>query len=200
MTDHYYSESPQIKSRPQKWQTQLFDQKYVFHTDDGVFSKNRIDFGTRLLVESFKEPDVKGEFLDLGCGYGAIGISLANEFPNRHLVMVDINKRAVDLTAQNIEGNAIDNAEVFYSNSFSHIKDRSFASIITNPPIRTGKKVIYQMFEESKKHLTLGGTLWLVIQKKQGAPSAKRKLEEIFSSVQTIRRKKGYFILCAYNT
>lgn len=200
MTDHYYSKNPQAKENPRTWQTKLRGKTYTFHTDDGVFSKHKIDFGTKLLVETFRAPSISGDILDLGCGYGAIGLALADDFPERKILMVDVNKRAISLARKNLQEHSIKNAEVLYSDGFSRIKDCSFASIVTNPPIRAGKKIVHQWFEKSKKVLKKKGTLWIVIQKKQGAPSAQRKLEEIFPTVEIITRKKGYYIICAFNT
>jgi len=200
MSDHYYSRRPQSKSKPMTWEFQLLGKTYTFKTDVGVFSKNEVDFGTRLLIENFKEPSINGDFLDLGCGYGPIGIALADKFRNRNMIMVDVNERAITLAEHNLKYNTIKNAEVFYSDGFSNLKNHHFAAIITNPPIRAGKKVIYQMFEDSRLKLLKGGELWLVIQKKQGAPSAKKKLEELFDSVETVARGKGYYVFCAHNS
>lgn len=200
MTDHYYSKNPQAETNPQTWQAELLGKTYVFHTDDGVFSKHKIDFGSKLLVESYTEPSVQGDLLDLGCGYGPIGMSLADAFPNREILMVDVNQRAVHLAKRNISENAIANAQAFSSEGFNNLENHTFASIITNPPIRAGKKVMYQLFEQSQAALEKEGTLWIVIQKKHGAPSARKKLEEIFPSVQIVTRKKGYYIISACNT
>lgn len=199
MSDHYYSRSPQSKSNPRSWNEQLRGRSYTFTSDVGVFSKHKIDYGTRLLIENFQEPTISGDFLDLGCGYGPIGISLADHFQDRRVIMADINERAIKLAQYNVMYNAIENAEVFQSDGFSNLKNRYFAAILTNPPIRAGKKTVYKMFEESKQALLEEGELWLVIQKKQGAPSAKKKLESLFSRVEVATRKKGYYVLNAIN-
>lgn len=199
MSQHYYSKSPQTKSAPKTWQDTIKGKQYTFTSDFGVFSKSNVDFGSKLLIEHFEEPMIEGDLLDLGCGYGPIGISLAKQYTNRHVVMIDINERAVALAKQNANHNQTTNTEIIQSDQFENIKNRSFAAIITNPPIRTGKKVIYGMFEKSKHSLLPGGALWIVIQKKQGAPSAKRKLEELFHTVEVKARSKGYLILKATN-
>ena len=112
MTEHYYSENPQSESKPMSWKYCLRGRDYQFVSDVGVFSKREVDFGTRLLIETFEEPNVSGDFLDLGCGYGPIGIALADHFPNRIVYMVDINERAVKLAKQNAETNRVDNVRM----------------------------------------------------------------------------------------
>lgn len=200
MSDHYYSEKPQSKSTPKTWEFQLRGSSYTFTSDVGVFSKNTVDFGTHLLIQHFVEPKITGDILDLGCGYGPIGISLARNFKCRTIVMADINERAVQLTKENAVQNKVQNIEVIQSDRFSNLKARSFAAIVTNPPIRVGKQTVHKMFEESEAALCDNGQLWVVIQKKQGAPSAKRKLESLFGHVEIVARKKGYFIFSMTKT
>ena len=197
MSDHYYTNKPQSKHAPQHWTYQLRGHSFTFTSDAGVFSKKGIDYGTRLLIENFEEPSIAGNILDLGCGYGPIGIALAHSFPQRHIVMTDINHRAIQLTQQNITRNHIQNSTVHYSDLFEGIQGQTFASIVSNPPIRAGKKIVHQIFEQSKEALLPSGELWIVIQKKQGAPSAKEKLTTLFGNVEIVNRRKGYFILKA---
>ncbi|KYD17581.1 Ribosomal RNA small subunit methyltransferase C [Anoxybacillus flavithermus] len=167
----------------------------TFTTDSGVFSKREVDFGTRLLIETFEEPDVDGGFLDVGCGYGPIGLAVAKSFPNRHVDMIDINKRALELANENKRVNHIANVSIYESDLFEQVGDKKFAAILTNPPIRAGKRVVYAIFEQSAAHLYPDGELWVVILKKQGAPSALKKLQEIFSCVEVVTKKKGYYII-----
>lgn len=197
MTEQYFSKQPQSKSNPKIWQADIDKQTYAFTSDDGVFSKRTVDFGSRLLIETYEDPDVKGDILDLGCGYGPIGISLARTYPDRSIVMVDINERAVSLAKKNAEMNDVENVEIIESDQFTAINNRSFAAILTNPPIRAGKEVIFNMYEESERALVTGGELWVVIQKKQGAPSTQKKLQELFAEVDVQARSKGYFIIKA---
>lgn len=200
MSEHYFSKNPQSKSMPQAWVYTLRGKDYSFISDVGVFSKNEVDFGTRLLIEQFKVPDISGDILDLGCGYGPIGIVLADWHQTRNVMMVDVNERALTLARENALKNDVENIEVIQSDGFSHLGQRSFAAVVTNPPIRAGKKVVHKMFEESKRALLRHGELWVVIQKKQGAPSAKEKLEALFGNVEVVFRSKGYFILKAINS
>ncbi|MGP4109055.1 class I SAM-dependent methyltransferase [Virgibacillus sp. L01] len=199
MSEHYFSQNPQSKSSPKKWNYQLRGKVYTFESDYGVFSKNEVDFGSRLLIEAFKEPLITGDFLDLGCGYGPIGITLADCYNDRTMILTDINERAINLAQKNADYNNVVNTEFVQSDRFSNLTNRSFAAIVTNPPIRAGKKVVHQMFEDSKNALLKDGQLWVVIQKKQGAPSAKAKLNELFENVEVVQRDKGYFILKATN-
>lgn len=194
MSEHYYSEKPQSKSAPKTWEFELRGHSYTFTSDDGVFSKNRVDFGTQLLINQFKEPAIPGQILDLGCGYGPIGITIAHHYPDRTVVMADINERAIQLAQKNVAANSVKNARVVLSNRFANLAADSFAAIVTNPPIRVGKKVIYKMFAECKDALSEQGELWIVIQRKQGAPSAKKELERLFDFVEVVAKDKGYFI------
>lgn len=195
MSEHYFSQKPQSKSSPKKWHYSLRDRNYTFFSDDGVFSKHEVDFGSRLLAEQFEPPSIEGDFLDLGCGYGPIGISLAGSFNDRKVILADVNERALALAEQNAAVNDISNVEMVKSDRLVNLEGRTFAAVITNPPIRAGKKVVHSMFEESAAALLKGGQLWVVIQKKQGAPSAKAKLESTFGNVKVVARSKGYFLL-----
>lgn len=200
MSEHYFSQQPQSKSSPKTWKYNLREKEFTFTSDIGVFSKNEVDFGSRLIIETFNEPSIDGDFLDLGCGYGPIGISLAKSFQERNVIMVDVNNRALELAKRNaMENHVEDNTEIIQSHSTTNVKDRKFASIITNPPIRAGKKLVHDMFGDSKDVLLPNGELWVVIQKKQGAPSAKKKLETLFGEVDIMARDKGYYIFKAIN-
>lgn len=198
MTEHYFSEKPQSTHALKTLTCKLRNHNLTFTTDAGVFSKGRVDFGSKLLIETFSNEHIQGDLLDLGCGYGPIGITLAKDFPERHIVMVDVNERAITLAEKNKVQNGVENVEVLQSDGFSSLTDRKFAAIVTNPPIRAGKKLIYSLFAKGEEHLHPNGTLWIVIQKKQGAPSAIKYLEGLFQKVEVKARKKGYFILCAY--
>jgi 16S rRNA (guanine1207-N2)-methyltransferase len=197
MSEHYYSSNPTTESNPQTWTYQLRGYTFTFTSDSGVFSKNEVDFGTRLLIESFEMPNIEGKVLDVGCGYGPIGLAVAKEDPARQVIMVDVNERAVELSKLNAKQNSITNVSVYQSNLFEAIENEIFSVILSNPPIRAGKKVVHQIFELSYKHLQQQGELWVVIQKKQGAPSAIEKLKSIFPEVEIVTKKKGYFIIKA---
>ncbi|MFD1067372.1 class I SAM-dependent methyltransferase [Oceanobacillus locisalsi] len=197
MTDHYYSKQPQAKSLPQNWSFELRGRRFQFTSDVGVFSKSEVDFGSKLLIETFQEPGVAGSILDVGCGYGPIGLSLASSFSDRCVYMVDVNERAVELARKNAEINKVSNTIILQSDLYEQLHEKTFASIVTNPPIRAGKKIVHAIFEDAYHYLEKYGELWAVIQKKQGAPSAKDKIEAVFGNAEIVTKKKGYYILRA---
>lgn len=197
MSEHYYSRTQKVESDPKYWNYTLKNVQFRFKTDNGVFSKKEVDFGSRLLIEKFELPDVKGPLLDVGCGYGPIGLSIAKVFADRSVHMVDVNERALQLAKENAELNRIDNAEIYESDRLINVTENDFSAILTNPPIRAGKKIVHDIFEQSYQHLADDGELWVVIQKKQGAPSALEKMKELFRTVEIVNKEKGYFILKA---
>lgn len=197
MSEHYYTKNTSTKSEERTWTYELRGRPFTFTTDHAVFSKREVDFGSRLMIEVFHAPDIKGDFLDIGCGYGPIGLSLAKSYNDRHVVMVDINERALGLTKKNAAHNNVENVTIKESDRLSGVEGRKFASILTNPPIRAGKTVVHSMFEEAKEALLDEGELWVVIQKKQGAPSAKKKLEDLFGNADVVVKQKGYYIIKA---
>ncbi|MHA6253399.1 class I SAM-dependent methyltransferase [Oceanobacillus sp. CAU 1775] len=199
MSEHYFSHKPQTKSSPKTWNYNLRNQTLTFTSDSNVFSKNQVDFGSRLLIEMFQAPSAAGDFLDLGCGYGPIGIALAGEFTDRQVILADINERAAALAEKNAKKNNLTNIEVVVSDRLSNLDGRRFAAVLTNPPIRAGKEVVHGMFEDAKKVLVENGELWVVIQKKQGAPSAEKRMKELFGNVEVAAKSKGYYILRAFN-
>lgn len=197
MSEQYFVNQPQAKSNPKTWAFELRGNSFQFTSDVGVFSKNEVDFGSKTLIEAFELPDISGDVMDLGCGYGPIGLALAKTFIDRNFVLSDVNERALDLAKQNAEQNKIKNVTFYVSDRFQSIPNSGYAAILTNPPIRAGKETVHQIFEDSYQALVSGGQLWVVIQKKQGAPSAFKKMAELFLSVETIKKSKGYEIICA---
>ena len=197
LSEHYYSRTQKVESEPKYWDYTLRNKLFRFKTDNGVFSKKEVDFGSRLLIEVFELPNVEGPVLDVGCGYGPIGLSIANNYPDRNVHMIDVNERAIELAKANAEQNAVQNVEIYESDTLKSVKEFNFAAILTNPPIRAGKKTVHDIFDQSYEHLVTSGELWVVIQKKQGAPSAIEKLKERFTTVDTIDKAKGYFIIKA---
>jgi 16S rRNA (guanine1207-N2)-methyltransferase len=197
MSEHYYSRTQNVESEPKYWNTEIRDTKLRFKTDNGVFSKKEIDFGSRLLVETFVMPDLSGDILDVGCGYGPIGLTLAKKWSDRKVYMVDVNTRALQLAKDNGELNGIQNTFIKESDCLSSVKGQKFAVILTNPPIRAGKKVVHTIYEQSHECLLPEGELWVVIQKKQGAPSTIEKLSSLYEEVEVVVKKKGYFIIKA---
>lgn len=197
MTEHYYSRSQKVESDPKYWDFTLRNHQFRFKTDNGVFSKREVDFGSRLLIESFTIPEINGPILDVGCGYGPIGLSIAKANPDRIIHMVDVNERALELARENAVLNKIENVKIYESDRLLSVKEDSFSAILTNPPIRAGKKTVHDIFEQGYERLAARGELWVVIQKKQGAPSAIEKMKELFSNAEVIDKSKGYFIIKA---
>ncbi|GAE31478.1 class I SAM-dependent methyltransferase [Halalkalibacter hemicellulosilyticus] len=196
MSDHYYSEKPTVESDVKEWSVNLKGKDFLFASDRGVFSKEGIDFGSRLLIETFEMPSFAGDIVDVGCGYGPIGLSVASMDSSRVVHMVDVNERALALAKDNAKRNRCGNVEIYKSDCLTQVKG-TFAAIVTNPPIRAGKKVVHTIFEQASSLLREQGELWVVIQKKQGAPSAIERLKQLFNSVEVVVKKKGYFILLA---
>ncbi|MFC0469756.1 class I SAM-dependent methyltransferase [Halalkalibacter kiskunsagensis] len=197
MSEHYYSANPGVESDERDWTFTLREMSFRFYSDRGVFSKKEVDFGSKLLVESFVIPATEGDFLDVGCGYGPIGLTLAKLDHNRQVHMVDVNERALQLACRNAERNSISNVMIYKSDCLESVTKKDFSVIVTNPPIRAGKKVVHAIFEQSFHHLKKEGELWIVIQKKQGAPSAIEKLQSLFQEVEVVVKKKGYYIIKA---
>ncbi|WP_026702407.1 class I SAM-dependent methyltransferase [Salibacterium aidingense] len=196
MGSHYFDEHPERESQERTITAVLRGRRMSLRIDHGVFSKNEVDFGSRMLADSFWWPEVEGPVLDMGCGYGPIGLSLARE-TNRMVWMADVNQRALELAEKNAAALELENTVMVKSDLFSSIEKSDFASILTNPPIRAGKMTVHSLFEQAYRFLAPAGTLWVVIQKKQGAPSAKDKLMSVFDEVDIVAKKKGYYIFCA---
>lgn len=187
----YYAENPDAAHDIHELRVDLLGEKMTFLTDAGVFSKKMVDFGSQLLLKCL-EVNQGETVLDVGCGYGPLGLSLAKAY-GVQATMVDINNRALDLARQNAERNKVE-ATIFQSNIYEQVEGH-FDHVISNPPIRAGKQVVHEIIEKSKDFLEIGGDLTIVIQKKQGAPSAKSKMENVFGNCEVVKKDKGYYIL-----
>lgn len=194
--EHYFSKTPISDYNENIIESTISGLKMHFYSGSGVFSRTGVDYGSRLLITTFCEDysDDPGLILDMGCGYGPIGIYAAARFKKAHVEMVDINERAVELAIKNIESNNIRNAEARVSDGFTEI-NRLYDVILTNPPIRAGKKIVFSFYEGACNHLKSGGAFYCVIQKKQGAESSFKKLKEIFGNCIVVSKKSGYRIL-----
>ena len=191
----YYAENPDAAHDIHELRVELLGEKMTFLTDAGVFSKKMVDFGSQLLLKCL-EVNQGETVLDVGCGYGPLGLSLAKAY-GVQATMVDINNRALDLARQNAERNKVE-ATIFQSNIYEQVEGK-FDHVISNPPIRAGKQVVHEIIEKSQDFLETGGDLTIVIQKKQGASSAKSKMEEVFGNCEIVKKDKGYYILRSVN-
>lgn len=186
---HYYSEHQHSKLNLKKFSAIIRGKNFEFYTASGIFSKNKIDKGTLLLLENMiiNEND---NVLDLGCGIGIFGI-VASKFPKTKVIMTDINKRAVELAKMNVKLNNIENAEVRQGNLFAPIKEK-FNAIIINPPMKVGYKVCFEIIEKAKDFLLDNGRLQLVALHNKGGKRLAEKMKEIFNNVEEIAKKSGY--------
>jgi len=193
--EHYFSKTPISDYNENIIEKTISNIKLHFYTSSGVFSKTGIDYGTNLLIDTIlSDFDGGGTILDMGCGYGPIGIFIAAAFKDSHVEMADINERAIELALKNINSNKIKNAEAVVSDGFSGIS-REYDAVVTNPPIRAGKKAVFSFYEGAFEYLKNSGRFYCVIQKKQGAESSQKKLKELFGNCEIINRKSGYRIL-----
>jgi 16S rRNA (guanine1207-N2)-methyltransferase len=191
--DHYFSEhNNNLKSNPKVIAFSVNNTPLKFKTDHGVFSKGSFDRGTNVLLDYLVVNDEVQSILDLGCGYGVIGIYLKKAY-DREVVMVDINNRAVELSRENTTLNNVETT-VIQSDGFANI-DNKFDLIVFNPPIRAGKEVIYKLFEDSINYLTDYGEITIVINKKHGANSAINKLMDIYGNAEIIGKNKGFHVV-----
>ena len=189
---HYFINDENLRSDIKKINININNIQFVFSTDNGVFSKNEIDYGTELLIKTVLNEDINGDVLDLGCGYGPIGITI-NKIKNVSMDMVDLNERAVLLTNLNIIENKCSNIQVFTSDGYSNIK-KKYNYIISNPPIRVGKTKLYRLINDSFEHLFKDGIIYLVIRKEQGAKSFIKDFSTLFK-INILKKSKGYYII-----
>ena len=195
--DHYFTDNRHLETNRKEISFRFWCFNLKLLTDIGVFSKDEVDYGTKVLLDTLYERKELGHsLLDLGCGYGPVGITLKTCFPDKAITMVDVNPRACELAKDNAKLNHVD-VEIKISDVYQGITGNTFSDIITNPPIRAGKVVIYQMFDGAYEHLEEGGSLWVVIRKQQGAESAKKHIASLFGNCDVIKKQKGYFILKA---
>lgn len=195
LAEHYFTAQPTSEHAPgQARYTLPNGTAMVFATDAGVFSKERIDRGTRELLKAVR-PKPGDRVLDLGCGYGPIGIVLAAAEPSAFITMVDINQRACELARHNLIANSISNAEVLCGDAFEAVGGRNFDIVATNPPIRAGRRVLEAMVQGAHDRLVVGGELFLVIRTSQGAASMKAYMQGVFGNADEPEKGGGYRVI-----
>lgn len=201
MAEQYFTAHPTAQHDQHTFDFTLSGHVFHFLTDSGVFAKGTIDYGTRVLLQTLDFDQLPvGHILDLGCGYGPIGLTVASEQPQRQVDLVDINQRALELARKNALRNQLTNIHVFASDSYQQVTITDYAAIYTNPPLRAGKVVVTTMITQAKDHLQRQGQFWLVVQKKQGAPSYQKIMQHTFGNAQIIKRDKGYYIIKSVKT
>ena len=194
MSDHYYTANPASAHDERRVALTALGNELVFTTDAGVFSRDGLDKGTEALLNALPVP-MEGRVLDLGCGWGPVGVALGKKYPALEIVMTDINQRAAELARRNLAANGVQ-AQVVQGDGFAAVEG-SFDTILTNPPIRAGKAVIYALFREARARLNPGGALYIVIRKQQGAPSALKFLREVYADAEVIDRSGGFHVIRA---
>ena len=196
MPDYYYTAKPESAHEERRFHAVFAGRTLAFETDAGVFSKQHIDPGSELLCRALPQ-ELAGRVLDMGCGWGAMTAMTLAAHPDVQMTMADVNERALSLAVRNVAANGM-RAEALLSDGFECVEGL-FDAVITNPPIRAGKAVIYKMFEDAKTHLVPGGALYLVIRKQQGAPSALKFLKELYGIAEVIERDGGYWVIRCVN-
>ena len=191
---HYFQNDPNLASNLQKISFDIAGLHMSLWTDNGVFSKSRVDEGSFAFLKVLLPLNLTGKILDLGCGYGTIGLTIALASPEASITLADINTRALALCEKNaLELGLSQRVTILQSDIYEKIEGQ-FDSIVVNPPIRAGKRVTYAMYEGAKQRLIDGGSLFIVIRKAQGAPSASKYIEELFGNITLLKRDKGYYI------
>ena len=191
---HYFDLDENVKSQEFSVKFDIQGKHFSFISDNGVFSKDELDDGSLTLITSALKENLFGRVLDLGCGIGTVGIVLKSFIDNIKVDFVDVNERALNLTRKNIDNLKLDDCNVFYSDGYKNITEL-YDYIITNPPIRAGKVVVYDFILNSFDHLKDNGVLLVVMRKSHGALSAKKHLEEKFGNCEIVSRNKGFYIL-----
>ncbi len=192
--NHYFAEHPKSKMRLGIIHTHLRGIHFEFLTASGVFSKKRVDLGTRLLIESMVLPQ-EGYVLDIGCGYGAVGIAAATFNPNLRVIMVDVNERAVRLARQNAEKNYVSNVEVRRGYLYEPVKDLVFSCVLSNPPVSAGMETVKAIISEAPEHMAGKALFQMVVKSKIGGKRLLMVFEEAFGNIEVLARKSGYRVL-----
>lgn len=192
--NHYFTDNRQLAQNRKEITFRFSCFNFSFITDNGVFSKEYVDYGSMIFLEALEKEKLGNNLLDVGCGYGTLGVVLKKMNPASKVTMVDVNPRALELAVINAEKNETE-VDIRQSDIYENVSEDNFTDIITNPPIRAGKAVIYKIFEEAYEHLEDGGHLYVVIRKQHGALSAQKKIASVFGNCDIIHKDRGYFVL-----
>lgn len=192
--NHYFTSHPKSKLKFGVIHAYLRGKPYKFLTASGVFSKKRLDPGTKLLIEAMRLPE-KGYVLDIGCGYGAVGIAAATFNPNLQVVMVDLNQRAVMLAKRNVALNKASNVEVRRGNLYEPVKDMVFNCILSNPPVSAGLTTVKKIIFQAPEHMAEKATLQIVLKSKVVGERLMQTFRETFGNLEIIARESGYRVL-----
>ncbi len=193
---HYYDDNRETVFNTRQINHVIAGRSMQFYTADGVFSKDKVDFGSHFLVETILQENITGQqLLDIGCGYGAIGLTLAVFLENLHVTMLDINSKALQLAKQNTAHYQLAKRVTVCHVDNYQAQDDYYDVVVTNPPIRAGKKTVFAIYQKAYQNLKSGGAFYAVIQKKQGAPSSKKYLSELFGNCIIVAKRSGYYIL-----
>ncbi len=187
---HYFT-NDDVKSNEKVINVIFKNKKYIMNTDNGVFSKKGLDFGTRTLLENLPFEKLKGDVLDFGCGYGPIAI-IVRDNSNVSVDAIDVNLRSLKLAQKNAILNKVD-INFFESNIYENVI-KKYDFIITNPPIRVGKEILYKILVEAKNYLKENGEVYFVINKEQGAKSVAKYLENYYL-VTIVDKNKGFYVI-----
>ena len=191
---HYFQNDPNLASNLQKISFDIGELHMSLWTDNGVFSKSRVDEGSFAFLKVLLPLGLSGKILDLGCGYGTIGLTIAMASPEASITLADINTRARALCEKNAQELGLSQRVTILQSDIYEKIEGHFDSIVVNPPIRAGKRVTYAMYEGAKQRLIDGGSLFIVIRKAQGGPSASAYIESLFGNITLLKRDKGYYI------
>lgn len=192
--NHYFTDNRQLAQNRKEITFRFSCFNFSFITDNGVFSKEYIDYGSMIFLEALEKEKLGNNLLDVGCGYGTLGVVLKKMNPASKVTMVDVNPRALELAVINAQKNETE-VDIRQSDIYENVSENNFTDIITNPPIRAGKAVIYRIFDEAYEHLLDGGHLYVVIRKQHGALSAQKKIASVFGNCDIIHKDRGYFVL-----
>ena len=188
----YFDNDKNIKSEKKLVKFQLDNKEFCLQSDNGVFSKDKFDYGTRVMLENIDINSLCGKVLDLGCGIGVVGVIIGTFNSSVSIDMVDVNERAINLAKENIKSNNLNN-KVFISDVYSSVNVK-YDYIITNPPIRAGKQVIRKFLFGAKDYLNDDGILYFVMRKDHGVKSMIKELQKIYN-VEVVCKDKGFYIV-----